>query len=257
MSRLPTLLLGFLLCVTLVGLPGTAGAEARVPPSGTDLDYQLGGPAPVPDRVGIVVRDRRDAPLPDRYNVCYVNGFQTQPDERRFWSKRSWLVLHRRGAPVVDQAWGEWLLDIRTARKRRALTRIVGRWTARCAKDGYQAVEYDNLDSYTRSHGMLRRRHAVAFARGLVRRAHRAGLAAGQKNLAGFDGTRIGYDFAVAEECGRYDECGRYVDHFGAAVLAVEYRPRDFRRACRGYGDLVPVVLRDRALAPDGRRRWC
>ena len=76
-------------------------------------------------------------------------------------------------------------------------------------------------------------------------------------NLAGFDGTRIGYDFVVAEECGRYDECEAYVDDFGDAVLAVEYRRKDFRHACAAVGDRLPVVLRDRDLTPDGVRRWC
>ena len=126
-----------------------------------------------------------------------------------------------------------------------------------CAATGYQAVEYDNLDSYTRSGGLLTRRQATAYARLLVTRAHRAGLAAGQKNLAAWDGTRVGYDFAVAEECGRYDECGSYVAHYGDQVLMVEYRARDFDRTCAAYGATHAVVLRDRDLTPAGVHRWC
>jgi hypothetical protein len=118
-------------------------------------------------------------------------------------------------------------------------------------------VEFDNLDSFTRSEGLLNRHQAVSYARLLVGRAHRAGLAAGQKNLAGFDGTRIGYDFAIAEECGRYDECGRYVDHFGDQVLMVEYRTADFDKTCAAYGASHAVVLRDRELTPSGVHRWC
>ncbi len=211
----------------------------------------------MPAHVGILVRDRRAAPADGRYNVCYVNGFQTQPDERGFWKKRMRLVLKRGGRPVVDEAWGEWLLDIRTQAKRRALARIVGRWTERCADDGFAAVEYDNLDSFTRSHGLLERRHAIAFARLLVRRAHAADLAVGQKNLAGFDGSRIGFDFAVAEECARYRECQRYVASYGRRVLVIEYRKRDFRRACRRYADHLAIVLRNRDLTPTGVHRWC
>jgi hypothetical protein len=167
------------------------------------------------------------------------------------------LVLKRDGRPVVDEAWGEWLLDLRTNAKRRALARIVGRWTERCAADGFDAVEYDNLDSFTRSHGLLERRHAVAFARRLVRRAHAADLAAGQKNLAGFDGSKIGFDFAVAEECARYRECHRYTASYGRRVLVIEYRKRDFRRACRKHADQLAIVLRDRDLTPGGVHRWC
>ena len=54
-----------------------------------------------------------------RYNVCYVNGFQTQPSEKAFWRKHRGLVLRDAdGRPVVDEAWGECLLDLRTPDKR-------------------------------------------------------------------------------------------------------------------------------------------
>ncbi|WP_051549237.1 endo alpha-1,4 polygalactosaminidase [Nocardioides sp. URHA0032] len=226
-------------------------------PTGTDVDYQLGGAADVPDHVGIVVRDRAAQPLEGTYNVCYVNGFQAQPDQRRFWRDHWRLVLKDGGRPVTDEAWGEWLLDVRTPAKRAALTRIVGRWTQGCADDGFDAVEYDNLDSFTRSHHLLSRRQAVAFAALLVGRAHDAGLEAGQKNLAGFDGTTIGYDFAIAEECGRYRECSAYTHVYGDRVLAIEYRRPDFRWTCRHVGDRLAVVLRDRDLTPGGVHEWC
>ncbi|WP_181407709.1 endo alpha-1,4 polygalactosaminidase [Nocardioides sambongensis] len=152
---------------------------------------------------------------------------------------------------------GEWLLDLRTPRKRARLAAVVERWTDRCAADGFAAVEFDNLDSFTRSRGLLRRSHARAFARLIVADAHDAGLPAGQKNLAGFDGTTVGYDFAVSEECGQWRECAAYAEVYGDQVVAVEYRRNGFRRTCRTHGEQWPVVLRDRALAPDGRRRFC
>jgi hypothetical protein len=235
---------------------GPAGAVEPLP-SGTDVDYQLGGSTRPADNVGIVVRDRTAGPAAGRYNVCYVNGFQTQPDERRFWTTRMGLVLHDDGRPVVDEAWGEWLLDIRTSAKRARLAQVVGRWIRGCATDGFAAVELDNLDSFSRSHRLIERADAVAFARLLVRAAHRHGLAAGQKNLAGFDGTKVGFDFAVAEECGRWRECGSYVRSYGDQVLAIEYRARDFRRACAAYGDRLPIVLRDLNLSPGGVHQWC
>jgi hypothetical protein len=227
-------------------------------PVGTDVDYQLGGPVDAPANVGIVVRDRTEKPQAGRYNICYVNGFQTQPDAKRFWRKREGLLLHDRGGRlVVDAAWGEWLFDVSSGDQRRRLARIVGRWVDRCATDGYDAVEFDNLDSFTRSRGLLRRRHALRHARLLVRAAHDAGLAAGQKNVAGYDGTSIGFDFAVAEECGRYDECGAYVDDYGDQAVFIEYRRADFRAACDAVGESHAVVLRDRNLSPSGVRRWC
>jgi hypothetical protein len=243
--------------VLALSVAAPVGAAIKPLPVTSDVDYQLGGTRGVPARVGIVVRDRTSIPLPGHYNVCYVNGFQTQANERRFWKKRMRLVLRRGGRPVVDSAWGEWLLNIRTPKKRVKLARIVGAWTRGCAARGFDAVEFDNLDSYTRSRGLLSRRQAIAYARLLVRAAHGAGLAAGQKNLSDFDGRRIGFDFAVAEECGRYRECGDYVRNYGRRVLSIEYRRADFGWTCARYGTRLPVVLRDLALSPRGVREWC
>lgn len=243
--------------LALAGLLVAAGLGGPLPP-GTDVDYQLGGARDdLPDQVHVVVRDRRDPPLAERFNVCYVNGFQTQPDERRFWRDRWRLVLKDGGEPVEDEAWGEWLLDLRTPAKRRALAAIVGRWVDRCAADGYDAVEFDNLDSFTRSRGLLTRRDALRYAALLVDEAAEADLPAAQKNLAGYDGTEIGFSFAVAEECGHWDECDAYAASYGDQVLAVEYRRADFRTTCEQYGDEWAVVRRDRDLTPDGVHRWC
>jgi hypothetical protein len=211
----------------------------------------------VPAQVGIVVRDRADSPVAGRYNVCYVNAFQTQPDERRFWRAHWRLVLARDGRPVVDSAWGEWLLDTRTPRKRARIAGIVGRWIDGCAASGFDAVELDNLDSWSRSRRLIRPRQNKRLARLLVARAHRAGLAVAQKNWAEWDGRVAGFDFAIAEECGRWHECGSYVRHYGRRVLVVEYRRADFDATCARWGSTLAVVLRDRALSPTGIRRWC
>ncbi len=89
-----------------------------------------------------------------------------------------------------------------------------------CARKGFAAVEYDNLDSWTRFDGTPRagdvpfgKRQAIAFAALLTRRAHALGLAVAQKNTPSLTRRearrRIGFDFAIAEECARYAECGR------------------------------------------------
>jgi hypothetical protein len=234
---------------------GAAGVT--LPPVGVDWDYQLGGARPVPAHVGIVERDRHATPVAGTYNICYVNGFQTQVDEKTFWHRHWSLVLKRDGKPVVDSVWGEWLLDLRTSAKRAALAKIMGRWTARCARDGFDAVEYDNQDSFTRSHHLLTSRDANTYSRRLVARAHDAGLAAAQKNRAQWDGRSVGFDFAVAEQCGQYHECGAYVAHYGRHVLAVEYDDRSFARACARWGDRIAVVRRDVELTRHGLRGWC
>jgi hypothetical protein len=249
-------LLATLLVLGLAAQPSSGAAVVPLP-TGTRADYQLGGARTVPASVGIVVRDRRDRPAPRRDNVCYVNGFQTQPDESAFWKRHPSLVLMRNGEPVRDEAWGEWLLDTRTASQRAALAEIVGRWIDGCARWGFDGVELDNLDSFSRSHGLLTGADNKALARLLVSRAHRAGLAAGQKNWASWDGRTVGYDFAIAEECGRWRECGSYVAHYGRRVVDVEYRDADLRAACSGWAGKIAIVRRDLNLSPTGVRRWC
>ncbi len=176
-----TIRLGFLAAlIVITGVTAAPYASAREPvPTGTDIDYQLGGAVERPEGVGIIVRDRTEAPAAGRYNICYVNGFQTQPDAKRFWRQHEELLLHRRGRVVVDGQWGEWLFDVRTRTKRQRLVNIIGPWIDGCADAGFDAVELDNLDSFTRSHRLLERRDGLAFARLLVRRAHRADLSAG------------------------------------------------------------------------------
>lgn len=239
-------------------LAAPAYAAVKPLPTGTDVDYQLGGTRSVPSNIGIVVRDRTATPVAGAYNVCYVNGFQTQPNEAAFWKKRPKLILRSKsGRPVVDASWGEKLLDTRTAVKRKKLATVVGRWIEGCAQAGFQAVEFDNVDSFARSKGLITRQENKAFAKLLVARAHRAGLAAGQKNWSEWNGRMVGFDFAIAEECGRYDECGNYVRNYGDRVLVIEYRSADFAKTCNAYGNRLAVVLRDRDLTSTGLRRFC
>jgi hypothetical protein len=95
------------------------------------------------------------------------------------------------------------------------------------------------------------------MAKLLVTWSHQAGLAAGQKNWSEWNGRSVGYDFAIAEECGRYDECGNYVAHYGNRVLVIEYRKVDFDATCAAWGSRLAVVLRDRNLSATGIRSWC
>ena len=129
-----------------------------------------------------------------------------------------------------------------------------------CARMGFDAVELDNLDSWTRLRRVpFGRRDALAYARRLARRAHALGLAVAQKNtpqLTRRQARRAGFDFAVAEECGRFRECGAYRRLYGDHVLAVEYRRRDFRAACRAVGDRISVVLRDRDVTAPGSETY-
>jgi hypothetical protein len=255
-------MLRILLAALALGLALAAPAEAaKPPPANAGFDYQIGGDYALPAGVGVVSRDWYIGHAPrGTYAICYVNAYQTQDDEsgvRRRDERSAWpsdLVLSRLGD---DPNWGgEYLVDISTAAKRKRAARWVQPMIRTCAKKGFDAVEYDNLDSWTRFDGTPRsgdvpfgKSDAIAYAKLLAKRAHRLGLAVGQKNTV--DLTRrqarrtVHFDFAIAEECGRWDECQDYRDVYGNRVIAIEYRRADFDKTCAQVGSQISVVLRD------------
>ncbi|KQS73302.1 endo alpha-1,4 polygalactosaminidase [Modestobacter sp. Leaf380] len=232
-------------------LGGCAAPVQLDTPMGARVDYQLGGQYEPADGVTGVVRDRTDSPAPGLWSACYVNAFQTQPGTDDVPED---LLLHdATGARVEDPDWpGEFLLDISTPAQRERVLTEVGGWFDGCAADGFDAVEPDNLDSWTRSQGLLTVDHAVAMAGLLVRRAHAAGLTIAQKNAADLAGRDLGFDYAVTEQCQVYGECQVYTDAYGDLVLEVEYSDAAFDAACAARGTEVAVQRRDRDVSVPG-----
>lgn len=253
------------------GSDSTTAAPAPPPPN-AGFDYQISGDYPLPDGVSVVSRDwfiGKPAPDP-AYSICYVNAFQTQDDAgglNRPDAKSNWprdLVLTRLGD---DPNWGgEYLVDISTPEKREQAAEWVQQMIDGCAGKGFDAVEYDNLDSWTRFDGTplegrvpFGRKEALEFAKLITGRAHDAGMAVGQKNTTDItraEADRVGFDFAVAEECGRWNECEAYRKVYGDHVVDIEYRKRDFGKACAAVGDRIAVVLRDLEVSRPGSRRY-
>ncbi|WP_101848338.1 endo alpha-1,4 polygalactosaminidase [Zhihengliuella sp. ISTPL4] len=234
-----------------------ASADVAPPPASALPDYQLGGAYDPPAGVGIVGRDRSAEPAAGLYSVCYVNGFQTQPGELDAWPDD--LLLQDGGHVVFDPDWpDEALLDTGSAAQRSRIAGIVIPWIEGCADSGFQAVEFDNLDSFSRSHGALSRDDNLALAELLVDAAHGVGLAAGQKNAAEHAEVlkeRAGFDFAVTEECAAYTECGAYTAVYGTHVIDIEYTdqlPRPFAELCADPDTPASMVLRDRDLVTPG-----
>lgn len=246
---------GFLAALTAM----IALASPVAPPPAGIADYQLGGAYPPSANTQIVTRDRTDKPAPGRYSICYVNAFQTQPETYSWWRQHhSNLLLRspRTGRLVRDPGWpDEILLDIRTSAKRAAIAKVTRPWFDRCAADGYRAVEPDNLDSWTRSRGFIRQAHAIALAKRLVASAHQSGLAIAQKNTPELTSKGLGFDFAVAEECEVYRECGAYTKAYGRRVIEIEYTDngrRAYARACAARAGDISIMLRDRDVRPAG-----
>jgi hypothetical protein len=97
----------------------------------------------------------------------------------------------------------------------------------RCARKGFDGIEFDNVEGYANPTGFpLTARDQLRYNVWLANQAHRAGLAVALKNdLGQIDALLPYFDFALNEECFTYDECDRltaFVDA-GKAVFGVEY----------------------------------
>lgn len=257
----------------------------EVPPAAGALSYQLGGSYAPPAGTDIVVRDRTESPASGAvFNVCYVNVLQTQPDgavpdpgsygTTAWWVANHPSLLLRDGAGdlVIDEDWDEALFDVSTAAKRQELFDIQRKWIEQCAEDGFDAIEPDNIDSNERSHGLLTHADIRAYLALVVTHAHDAGLAIGQKNAidaeTGFgdegavfvNGTE-GFDFAIVEECGAFDECADYAAIYPERVYDIEYDRESFASACEHYGAEISIQLRDLDLTTPGDasyvEEWC
>lgn len=254
------------LFVLLGGGSAQAGAPRVVRPSGHGavFDYQIGGAYRPARDVRIVDRDRTAKPSPGHYNICYINAFQTQASERRFWTRRhrSLLLRNTSGGYLQDPNWpGEYLLDTSTRAKRHAIAHIEDGWIDGCARKGFDGVEPDNLDSWTRRgvHHRLTRSDNLNLASLLVRHAHADGLAIGQKNTVEVSRAgrkRVHFDFAIAEECQVYSECGGYRRWYGSRVYEIEYQRKAFRAACAGHGGAISIILRDLDVTPRGNPHY-
>ena len=246
-----------LLFAAIAGAVPFAVAASELPDT-INADYQLGGAYAPPAGVTIVVRDSTAKPAPGLFNICYINGFQTQPGSD--WQK-ALLLLDAKGNPIADPNWpDEYFLDVSTDANRKAILAKLAPVIRGCAAKGFRAAEFDNLDSYTRTDGRLSAAHAVAFAKMLAAATNAAGLAAGQKNapnLARRGKAEIGFSFVVSEECHRWDECRAYTDVYGKQVINIEYSDDlrgTFEEVCADPQTPKSTILRVRMLLPMGRQ---
>ncbi|WP_405803708.1 endo alpha-1,4 polygalactosaminidase [Streptomyces sp. NBC_01187] len=229
-----------------------AKAEISLPPKNGGFDYQIGGAYTPPEGVDIVSRDHTAKPADKLYNICYVNAFQTQPGAEGEWED-DLLLRDDNGDVVYDGKWKEAVLDTRTDDKRKRIAEKVNGWIDDCASKGFQAVEPDNLDTYDRF-DQLDAEGAKALSKRLADHAHSKGLAIAQKNTSELAEARdeLGTDFAVAEECGHWEECGSYAEAYDDRVVVIEYGAEGMERACSGWKDRLSIVKRDENVTPEG-----
>lgn len=249
-----------------VGLAASLAACASWSPDGLPeeggFDYQLGGAYPPPSGVDIVARDSSADPEPGLYSICYVNGFQTQPGDLDFWQELPDLLLRNEaGEPVADPGWpDEFLLDTSTSDRRERIAEVLTDTIDHCAETGFDAVEFDNLDSYLRSNEALNSDDNLALALDLVALVHERGMDAAQKNTveeAERGKEEVGFDFAITESCGAWSECDGYTRVYGEEnVLDIEY-PEDLEEAGVSFAEVCDsdaptrTILRDLDLVPE------
>ena len=151
--------------------------------------------------------------------VCYLSAGSWEnwrPDAGRF----------PESVKGASNGWpGEKWLDIR---RLSVLGPIMRDRVKMCARRGYDAVEFDNVDGFQNHTGFpLTRADQFTYNAFLANLAHRHGLSAVLKNDVGQVAQLLPYfDFALNEQCFQYSECGklRAFVTAGKAVFGVEYK---------------------------------
>ena len=172
--------------------------------------------------------------------VCYVSAGTAErfrPDYASY--VRFDRQIHHRllGKPFSDRFSNEYWLNINNDLGQRdfILQRVRAR-TGKCARAGFDAVEYDVVDAYAQGKRVtgwqIGAHDQLVFDRALAVIAHRDGLSVALKNDLGQVPTlQPRFDFAINEQCFQYHECTnnpspgyRAFTRAGKAVFQVEYR---------------------------------
>ena len=181
--------------------------------------YAADGVAPNTKAVRAIHRNRGRA-------VCYVSAGSVEewrPDAAAFPESVT-------GQPLEGWPAERWI-DVR----QRALLRpILEARADRCARAGFDAIDWDNVDGYTQQTGFpLRADDQLAYNRMLASIAHERRLSVGLKNdLSQIPALVATFDFAVNEQCAEFDECDLLLpfSRAGKAVVQIEYaaKPETF-----------------------------
>ena len=199
--------------------------------------------------------------------VCYVSAGTAErfrPDYRRYVRFDGRIHHHLLGKPFSGRFANEYWLNIRNGRGQRrfVLQRVEAR-TEKCARAGFDGIEYDVVDAYAQGRAVtgwrINARDQLVFDRALARIAHRNGLSVGLKNdLGQVPRLEPRFDFAINEQCLQYHECAnnprpgyRAFIRAGKPVFGVEYRiaPARFCDRARRLGLSSIKKARDFSLA--------
>jgi S-formylglutathione hydrolase FrmB/endo-alpha-1,4-polygalactosaminidase (GH114 family) len=222
--------------VGICHVPFTGGPCVRPDAFDIDLyeDGRVAGKEGVPNTTAVDAIHDRGA-----HAVCYLSAGTAEkfrPDYEKYvhFDKRHGGRLL--GKPFSDRFSNENWLDIGKKVNRRFVLSRMRKRTAKCAKAGFDAVEYDVVDAYAQGRKVtgfrISPKAQLKYDRSLARIAHDDGLAVGLKNdLGQLKKLEPDFDFAVNEQCLQYHECTNnpppgyraFLDA-GKAVFQVEYR---------------------------------
>jgi endo-alpha-1,4-polygalactosaminidase (GH114 family) len=205
------------------------------------VDGQVSGNNHTIDRAAVDAIHDRGA-----HAICYVSAGDAErfrPDYHRYvrFDRR----IHHRliGKPFSSRFPNEFWLNIKNARgQREFILRRVEARTEKCARAGFDGVEYDVVDAYAQGHRItgwrITAHNQLVFNKALARIAHRNGLSVALKNdLGQVPRLEPNFDYAIDEQCFEYHECTnspapgyKAFTRAGKAVFQVEYQipPRRF-----------------------------
>jgi len=226
--------------------PPTASASASAkrvwhPRPGISWQIQLQGKVSTRHAARVYEIDGLDNPASlvralhakGRRVICYFSA-GTYED---FREDRDLIPASARGKPLKDFPDEQWL-DVRQIEQLRP---VIEARLDTCARKGFDAADFDNVDGYANDSGFpLTGADQLRFNRFLAAEAHERGLAAGLKNDLGQIPQLVGdFDFQVNEQCFQYNECRRLLPFIrrDKAVFHIEYerRPSSFCRQARRY----------------------
>jgi endo-alpha-1,4-polygalactosaminidase (GH114 family) len=177
--------------------------------------------------------------------ICYVSAGTAERFRSDYHQYVRFDRRHRHsliGKPFSSVFGNEFWLNIKNGRGQRdfILRRVEAR-TEKCARAGFDGVEYDVVDAYAQGRKVtgwrIRPRTQLVFNRALAGIAHRNGLSVALKNDIGqLERLEARFDYAINEQCFQYHECTnnpapgyRAFTRAGKAVFQVEYRIRRSR----------------------------
>jgi PPE-repeat protein len=208
------------------GAAGSGAGTIWMPKPGVTWQWQLSGTLDTSldvqmydiDLFGTTTATIQALHSAGRRVVCYFSAGSYEPD------RPDSDALAKTGLGSTLDGWpDEKWLDIRSS----AVRDIMKARLDLAASKGCDGVEPDNVDGYDNSNGLgLTEQNQVDYNQFLASEGHSRKLSVGLKNSLGLVTKLVGsFDWALNEECLKYDECSSLTPFIsaGKAVFHCEY----------------------------------